>query len=192
MPQEQPNNRSKLIAIVLVVLAILLFVGLRAAFNAHTIPQDGMFPSYPAGSLVVAHEYAYSDADDVQRGDVVIFKAEHEGETYDFIWRVVGLPGEEVAVKDGELSIDGKMIEREVLGSRNDCDIYREQHASASFEIAMCEIFADSDEFEATLGDGEFFVMGDNRLQAMDSRELGPIDFEQIQAKVVAGPLRRE
>lgn len=189
MTQKQPRNHSKLIAFVVVILAIVLLVGQRVAFQGHTIPQDEMFPSIPAGSLVVAYEWSYSNADEVERGDVVILEAENDGETYDFIGRVIGLPGEPIAVEGGALSVDGQLVEREPLGSRKDCDLYRERFESASYVIAMCDVFADSDEFDVTLEDGEFFVMGDNRLQAMDSRELGPISFEQIQAKVVTGPL---
>jgi signal peptidase I len=78
--------------------------------------------------------------------------------------RVVGLPGERVTIEGGEVKIDGKPISEPYAegtthcGSGDDCDI--------------------------VLGDGEVFVLGDNRSNSVDSRSNGPVDLTRIRGKI--------
>lgn len=77
------------IAVLLVLLASKTFF-----IGYYRIPQNGMYPGLPAGSRLFAALRAYSDASSVKRGDIVVFVREENGQRYNYIWRVVALPGD--------------------------------------------------------------------------------------------------
>jgi signal peptidase I len=81
------------------VLAGALIGGLAylvLSFKLYKVPQNGMFPTIDAGETLVGQRKPYGSVNDVQRGDIVVFTVKQGGKDVDFIWRVIGLPGEEV------------------------------------------------------------------------------------------------
>lgn len=148
------------------------------------IPQNGMFPGLSAGSRLFVSKRAYADASTVKRGDVIVFVREENGERYNYVWRVVGLPGEKVETLDEALTIDGKPAQRQHLRVVDGSNIYRETIDSVSYEIAFDHSASKRPpDRSITIPPGHFFVMGDNRFHAVDSRYLGPIPFTSIIGK---------
>jgi signal peptidase I len=169
----------------IVAVALLVLVAIKIVFIGYfQIPQNGMFPGMPAGSRLFTNKWAYSSPGDVERGDIVVFEREENGIRYTFIWRVVALPGERVEAADESLSIDGKPVERHHVRQEGDTRIFKEQIGAASYEIA----YVNSPKsplpgVSITVPPGHFFVMGDNRFGARDSRYFGPIPFSSIIGK---------
>lgn len=106
----------------------------------------------------------------VDRFDVVIIYSDELSEN--LIKRVIGLPGETIEYKDDKLYIDGEYIEESFLD---------EDYMNKMKEYYNVENF--TDDFEYTVGDNEIFVMGDNRLNSYDSRELGCFSYSDIKGK---------
>lgn len=104
----------------------------------------------------------------LRRFDVVLCRYPNQKKL--FIKRIVALPGERVAIMEGRLVIDGALVEEPFSLRPNRRDMA-----------------------ERTLGEGEYFVMGDNRPASRDSRSVGPIREEKILAvaRRVVFPLRR-
>ena len=99
--------------------------------------------------------------DTPQRGDIIVFESPLPQYFNDpFVKRVVGLPGEQIAIFSGVLHIDGVPLP--------------ESYASQSRR----------DFAPIIVPDGHFFVMGDNRNFSRDSREWGPIAAESIIGKI--------
>ena len=101
---------------------------------------------------------------DIDRFDIVVVD---EGSEY-IIKRVIGLPGEEVSCEDGKLFVNGKEIKD-------------------SYGIGL------TDDFVFEVPKGEYFVLGDNRENSMDSRYFGSFKKEDIlgKTKLVLFPLDR-
>ena len=113
------------------------------------------------------------------RGDIVVLDGKNmEGYDHDeyLIKRIIGLPGETVKIADGNVYIKGKdssdfyMLEENYLDPGTKTTV-RGQDAEEAFEI--------------TLGDDEYYCMGDNRPESKDSRALGPFTSNRIKGVAV-------
>lgn len=107
----------------------------------------------------------------VKRFDVVIVKNERMNE--DWVKRVIGMPGDSIYAKDDVVYVNGKAIDEPYLDN---------EHANAV--RARGDNFT-SDFDEVILGDDEYFLMGDNRINSSDSRVVGPFKGEDIIGKDV-------
>jgi signal peptidase I len=171
--------------VVIVALAIGLALGIQAFLvKPYQIPSESMEPTLDVGQRVLVNRVFTHLGDDPDRGDVIVFHppagadnnqcgADHtrdqacplptpeEGET-NFIKRVVGLPGDELAIKDGIPIINGKPYE-------------------GDFEIRPCHGIGDCDFPEPiTIPPDHYFMMGDNRGASDDSRFWGPVPRDWI------------
>ena len=149
--------------ICLVVFLVLRFVGQRTVVNGHS-----MDPTLAHGENLIMDKltYQFSDPD---RFDIVIFPGpEEEGEHPYFIKRVIGLPGETVQIMDGKVYINGEELTDDVYGITD----YIEQPGIAEEPL--------------TLGEDEYFCLGDNRPVSYDSRyePVGPVHRSEIIGKV--------
>lgn len=121
-----------------------------------------MEPTYRSGQTVLVQDYA-STSTDPQRGDVVIFYPP-ETAHLSSLKRVVGLPGERVRLDaQGAVTINGAPLH----------EPYVKTGGNPDGVIAV------------TLGPGEYFLLGDNRPNSLDSRNFGPIPRAHIVGKVV-------
>lgn len=95
------------------------------------------------------------------RGDIVVFKYPKDPDQY-FIKRVIGLPGETVEVKNDQVLIDGQPL----------TENYLSEGVSTRVSVGGYE--------KVTLEDDEYFLLGDNREQSLDSRVFGPVKADFI------------
>jgi signal peptidase I len=168
------------------ILAILLIaLGIKTFFvGYYRIPQNGMYPGLPAGSSLFTAKRAYSSVSSVKRGDIVIFVREENGRRYNYIWRVIALPGEKVEASDEALKINGQPVQRQRMREADGKTVFREQFGDAAYEIAFDTLpSSHPPDSSVTVPPDEFFVMGDNRFDARDSRYFGPIPFSAIIGK---------
>lgn len=98
-----------------------------------------------------------------RRGDIVVFEYPRDV-SKDYIKRVIGLPGDQVEVRDGQVYVNGQQLDQPYLeGAATYC--------VAGFACQGGPI---------TVPDGEIFVMGDNRANSSDSREWGPLPLDRV------------
>ncbi len=119
--------------VALVVLLLRSFV-----FEPFRIPSDSMMPTLLDGDFIIVNKYAYGlrlpvlntkflSIGEPQRGDVVVFRYPRDP-SINYIKRLVGLPGDNVVVKDDRLYVNGRAVPFEVTGSYDDgCYVNMEQ-----------------------------------------------------------------
>ena len=157
--------------IILIVAFALVFGFVRPfVLEAFQVPSGSMVPTLKVGDRFMANKFIYR-FHEPERGDIVVFRSV-EGENEDLVKRVVGLPGDEVTVQDGVLSVNGELQEESYLNKK----------------------LPDSGSYGPTkVPEGEVFVMGDNRGNSRDSRFFGPVPMGNIEGEAFASfwPLSR-
>ncbi|MEL7198156.1 MAG: signal peptidase I [Pseudomonadota bacterium] len=159
--------------------------------NRYYVASTSMEPTFPKDATLSA---SWVDASDLSRGDVVMVK--HSSGEY-YILRIVGLPGDKVALSKGIVVLNDEEIEQKPAGFHviEDSELgpismarFSERLPGAkSAHFVLDEGPTMGDDFQAvTLGDGEYFLLGDNRDRSADSRfgpelrGLGIADGKQI------------
>lgn len=147
--------------ILLIIICLLLVVGINYCFSPIIVNGTSMQPLYQENDFLISSKIAYKNMTP-QRGDVVIIDGTNYGHDMYFIKRVIGLAGDTVKIKDGQLFINNQAVHEDYIGE------------------AMNSDFA-----EITVADNFVFVLGDNRNNSLDSRIIGSVSIEDIQGKIV-------
>lgn len=136
---------------------IFLFVYIFLV-QPHRVQGISMLPNFENGELLLTEKISYRFSNPKQ-GDVIVFEAPI-GRKADFIKRVVALPGDTVKIENGNIMINGIVLDESYIMGQTE----------GSKEL--------------TLANGEYFVLGDNRSSSSDSRTFGPIKENSIRGKV--------
>ena len=175
--EEKEKNKTTLQVVaeylrVIAIAALVAFLICRFVIINAVVPTVSMDPTIKAGDRLIGVRLPYYFSDP-KRGDIVIFETPdpaHKGDLY--IKRVIGLPGETVVIVEGKVSIvdkDGNVKELE--------ESYLPDSAKPTNPNSSIN------NLSITLGDDEYFMMGDNRNNSSDSRIWGPVKRKAIKAK---------
>ncbi|WP_217585625.1 signal peptidase I [Lentibacillus saliphilus] len=154
----------------LLIAVVLAFVIKTFFFTPIIVDGPSMEPTLHDRDQMIVNKFSYR-VNDPKRFDIVVF---HASEQKDFIKRIIGLPGEHVAVKNNVLYINGNRVEEPFI----------DQGQGENFPIlennfTLEEIPGEHD----VIPDDHFLVLGDNRSNSTDSRMLGVISRDQIVGK---------
>ena len=147
--------------VVALVISIVLYLFIM---TPHEVIGSSMYPTYKDGEYLMANKVVYK-LSEPKRGDVIIFKY---SDTQDFIKRIIGLPGDQVMLKDGYIYINGNKLDE---SGYLDSSVY----SNGGEYLHEGETI--------TVPDGQYFVCGDNRQHSSDSRTFGPIEKAVIKGK---------
>jgi signal peptidase I len=174
----------KIVGWSVLILLLALFALKAFVVGYYRIPQNGMYPTLPAGSVLFTMRRPYSDVSAVKRGDIIVFVREQSGQRYNYIWRVVGLPGDTLQTSGESLIINGQPAARERLADADGKSLFRESIGNISYKIAFDPSASERPpDVSVTVPADHVSVMGDNRFNAFDSRRFGPIPFSSIIGK---------
>ena len=124
---------------------IITYVGQRTRVSGSSMEKK-----LSDGDNLIVDKLSYR-FQEPKRFDIVVFPYKYEENTY-YIKRIIGLPGDIVQVKDGYTYINGELLESDIYGAE-----------------VMIEAGTASEPI--TLGEDEYFVLGDNRNHSLDSRD---------------------
>lgn len=181
--QTQTRRRSPIRDILATgAQAIVLFLVLSALIGRFEVHQISMEPTFHEGQRVLvskldtlwsglflrparAADGRGSSPFAVQRGQVVVFYRSPTRDDDALIKRVIGLPGDTIEISAGQVKINGAVLDEPYV------------HGVVTGCSATCG--------PLTLADDQYYVMGDNRLNSLDSRNFGSIPASQIIGRVV-------
>ena len=219
MATSKTNSRHKSSALAeniktIVYAGLIALVVRTVAYEPFNIPSGSMIPTLQIGDYLFVAKYSYGYSHFSlpfspgifsgrifgslpARGDVIVFRYPRDT-SVDYIKRVVGLPGDSVQVRDGELYVDGKLAPRKPVGDyvTDDEGIhmvqreYRETlplsaHAGAvTHPILKATDLGEANNTQVfTVPSNHLFVMGDNRDNSADSRFWGYVPMENVIGK---------
>lgn len=156
-----------------VIIACCLAGALLYFIRPTIVRQSSMEDTLHNNDYMIMYRQAYKN-NDPERGDIVIFQSDLPNDVGEgnklLIKRVIGLPGDELAIKDDQLYING--------------EAYKEDYLKDGY-TPIVDVPAEGETF--TVPDGSYFCMGDNRAGSMDSRDnsVGCVARDLIKGKVV-------
>ena len=197
---------------------IVVFILRSFLFEPFKIPSGSMIPTLLVGDLILVNKFHYgvrlpvlntkvTQGNPVQRGDVMVFRYPPKP-SLDYIKRVVGLPGDEVAYLNKQLTVNGKPLVQQPMPDFFDADALRyskqleertaeggrkyrilvEAERPAFIPGAEPFKFRENCRYSAEgvvckVPEGHYFMMGDNRDNSLDSRFWGFVPEENIVGK---------
>lgn len=164
--KQATNFVWEIIKIVAVSLIIIIPIRMYV-IQPFIVEGASMSPTFEDGQYLIIDEISYRFSLP-QRGDVIIFHPPSDSKTY-YIKRVIGLPGETIELREGHIYI------------------YNEEY-SEGFRLNEANYLINSritQKGKTVLKDDEYYVVGDNRDNSLDSRRFGPIGPKAIKGKVL-------
>ena len=148
-------------------LWITLFLSYFVFINITFVSGTSMYPTLQDKDVLIM-EKASVMFNNLNRGDIISFKQKIEDKEVFFIKRIIGVPGDHVEIKEGNVYINKKKLDEQYLSKDVTTELIQKDGA-----------------LDVTLGKNKYFVLGDNRDNSIDSRfeEVGFVPKEKIAAK---------
>ena len=148
-----------------IVIALVIVLVITAVIKPTIVKEHSMEPTLHENNYLLINKLAYKIGDEKQ-GDIIVFKSSLEDESGNaklLIKRIIGLPGDTVTIADGKVFINGIQIHEEYLNDG----------------ITTGEVN------DYVVPANHFFVMGDNRIVSIDSRnpDVGCVSEDDILGK---------
>jgi signal peptidase I len=170
-PENSDNNMVKKYILVvweflkIVIIAAIIVLPIRYfIFQPFIVKGESMVPNFQSGDYLIVDEFSFLIGKP-QRGNVIVLKYPMDM-SQRFIKRIVGLPGETVDIKNGKIVItkDNKSF-------------------TLDEKTYLPNLTGTDGDVHVTLGNNEYFVLGDNRDHSYDSRKWGVLPKEDIVGK---------
>jgi signal peptidase I len=180
---ETPKSLARDYFETIVSCVIFVLFARAFVFQQSKIPTGSMRPTLLVGDYIMVNKFAYAPVAEgipllgrlervlfpireAQRGDIAVFKFPREPEK-DYIKRIIGLPGDEIEIRDRQVYIDGQPIE----------EPYKVHRSPRPFTLQR------SSYPRTRIPEGMLFCMGDNRDNSNDSRDWGFVPRDHLKGR---------
>ena len=161
LPEQEKIHWGRLALDIIetLVLAVVLFLGINAVSARVRVDGFSMIPTLQDGEFVLVSKLNYQ-LGKPERGDIIVFHYPVDPKQ-ELIKRVIGLPGDTIGVQNGQVSVNGQVLDEPYIA------------ASPAYTG------------EWKVPDGQLFVLGDNRNDSSDSHSWGFLPSEKVVGKAV-------
>lgn len=156
---------KEFISFVVITLAIVLPIRIYIA-QPFIVSGESMEPTFETGQYLIVDQLSYRFSD-LERGDVVVFKLPQNDSNKHLIKRLIGLPGESIKIESSFVYV--KKVGSDEYEMLEEDYIKYHSNESVMFDIGL----------------DEYFLMGDNRNNSLDSRFFGPVKEGFIRGKAL-------
>jgi signal peptidase I len=160
------NFVGELVHVVVISLAIILPIR-YFLIQPFYVKGASMEPNFYDHEYLIIDEISYRFSEP-ERGEIVVFRYPNDPRQF-FIKRIIGMPGERIVINNGQITIYND-------NSPNGHLLSEDSYLGTVFTPGNKDI---------TLGDDEYYLMGDNRSASMDSRSFGPVPERFVVGKVL-------
>ena len=148
----------------IVIIALIIVIPIRyLVFQPFFVKGQSMEPNFADGDYLIIDELSYRFTEP-KRGEVIVFKYPNDP-SQRYIKRIIGLPGERIEVNNGKVVV------------------YNEEGVGVLEETGYLPYSLTPGTVNLTLGEEEYFVLGDNRAASSDSRRWGSLPEGEIIGK---------
>jgi signal peptidase I len=148
-----------------IILAIGLALVCRSYVFARTdVIGSSMQPTFNDKDVIFMEKIS-TETGHINRGEVVVFNSHDENED-NYIKRVIGIAGDKIEIKSGEVYLNGKVLTESYLPE----EVVTEANSAVA---------------EYVVPEGYIFVLGDNRKNSTDSRIIGPVNLKDVKGHVI-------
>jgi signal peptidase I len=160
-PKEQRSGFFRFVVDVLetLVLAVVLFVSINLISARIRVDGDSMNPTLISGEYVIVNRVSYR-LGSPQRGDIIVFHFPRDPRE-EYIKRVIGLPGDQVEINQGQVYVNGQPLDESYLKVKT--------NYSGTWQVP----------------EGQLFVLGDNRNNSSDSHDWGTVPMDYVVGKAI-------
>ncbi|MBF8983916.1 signal peptidase I [Lutibacter sp. B2] len=149
-----------------IVISVVIAMVITAFVRPTLVKGYSMYPTLSPYNYLIINKIPYM-MHEPEKGDIVVFKSHlktEDGKEKDLIKRVIAVAGDEIEVKDGEVSVNGKIL--------------NEPYINGNYT---------SGEINVKVPEDTIFAMGDNRENSLDSRDerVGFVPLEVVRGKVL-------
>ena len=166
------------------IISLRMFV-----LNPYRVPTGGMSPTIRPGAVIWGYKLAYFSASDVRRTDLVFHRAKgRDGKVEVYVKRVIGIPGDRVRTAGRRVFVNDVELTQTYLKEEGSLSVYEEAQDGVRHQIALQlspSVRQSAPDVDITVPPDSFFVLGDNRMNSLDSRYTGCIHWEDIGGKIV-------
>lgn len=142
-----------------ILLAVILFVGINTVSARVRVDGSSMLPTLKSGEYVLVNRLAYKMGHLPEYGDIIVFSSPVSDQ--DLIKRVIGLPGDQVQISNGQVYVNGQALVEPYIAA---APMYQGKW---------------------TVPEGNLFVLGDNRNDSSDSHAWGLLPIGNVIGKAV-------
>ena len=158
-PNKTRRNSFWIDTLETIVMALVLFLAINAVSSRVRVENISMKPTLQPGYLLVVNKLAYT-LGEPKHGDIVVFDYNGAGQE-DYIKPIIGLPGDQVVVENGIVSVNGHSLTEPYIAEM--------PRYSGSWSVP----------------ENSYFVLGDNRNNSSDSHQWGYVSEEDLVGKAV-------
>ena len=148
----------KLVIVIVIILVLMIYV-----VSVTQVVGNSMYSTLNNGDVLILNKLKYSFSE-VERGDII--SLEYEDTKY-LIKRVIGVPGDTISISDNTVYVNGEVYIENYLEEDLEYDDF--QLSSLGYQTIPADMY---------------FVLGDNREDSLDSREIGLISKDEVIGKV--------